>query len=1422
MRFGDLLEFRKDIFFDGAVQIDWFFNREKAALVAKNFVFHGNEYHGIEGGKDSNLKDTISFVQEISEKVNNDYNSNPLSLAIATYGTGKSHLAVTMAELFSGPDYDSDTYNSIIQNISCLDANKAREIKQNTQKRNLVLTINGMRDINLNAEILKVAQKTLLLHGCSTENLKKINRALETASRFFERNCKSIELFEEHALEFGFSQKGTDLIELIRTTLFQEEATFNLVNAVYRDINGVDISWDEGISANSILEALLDDYCGSSEPFDGVVILFDEFGRYLEYASNNNSARTGESALQQIFECAQNASGKIQVINFIQSDIKTYMQRIDPTSNISRYIGRYDASDKYHLSSNLETIFANLILRKDKVAFTSYIANRLQQTENYWNDIHTSLVKWTNVRGIWKYYDEYRRVVVQGIFPMHPLSTYALSQLSSYLQNRSSLFLVSEYFEKLKNTNIDLDHDLPFIYPEQLLEGDLFTEILSAEESGRQSTQFCLAFNKIVAKHYDNLNVNCLKILRANLLLRILRFKTENREDAIKALYLFTGLDVETINNALDCLEREFAILGFNEHIGCFDFLENSMGAHDFRVFFKRARANVKLKKDILSDSIIRELAEVIEPVNTKFSSEHKIKTKEWQFEQDMFYVDEISAGYINGLKRDLTEATTPDKPKGKIVWLYTNKNMDYSNIDDVARLASNTNGLPIVFMLLNDKDNKLLNALTDYVALKSFTEQDVNKFSSYYNDMFYEVKRVISDVFESLKGEKVCIDKSGVNVLDARLTVYLANVFEDIYPQVLNFYFDGFENSRGKARSLFYKIVRILFSGKITSNTLQGLGVDGNGRLRNTLSYSAPYSWKCMNDEYIIIEPQNERAMAAYNLIKNKLIEDKYIPYEKLTGELLLAPYGMNDHEVLYLMAVVYANLSYCLRLALNGVQITVGEWLDTVMPYNSRGSLKIDFKKLQATSFIQKNLAGVEARFLQLFRQIEATKDVDEIFALKKILDELLTQEELPEKLTDKYKLLDIKFKDASYVNNKWDNEIESSYSKLEALINNKKSYDIQNGLKEISALENKSIFSCFLIKGFLLKEDKINEVKDLILKFRAVIEPLLQSWINEQRCNKLEDITNFESRMEYFAELLKNAGYEKEAKYALEHIEHEKQKPFLKIKVVHSGIEHLEEEFKNDVDYYGYRKTAKLIEECKNLLKTIREIKPYLANVDEYEENVLSKLTTAKANETRLKEEVDSLEKRLDDISSLDSIRVVVINIKKLKSNDYDEDTEEYLDDLKLHLDNIATQLEKASEKRKNREEFYQAKSEVMQLIKSDIDKLNYDYGRDLMGVIENFFHEVEKELDVKDAEWKKKFIDFDFENADIGSVNGLAYELSDRPTYLKQETISELEVIRKKADAYIAQHKVNSVVEAFRMLNDEQRLICYKLLKDKNLI
>lgn len=79
-----------------------------------------------------------------------------------------------------------------------------------------------------------------------------------------------------------------------------------------------------------------------------------------------NPAAAGDSALQQIFEAVQNAEGAIQFVGFIQSDIKSYLQRVDKSSNISRYIDRYDAGEKVYLSSNLETIFANLLERKIK------------------------------------------------------------------------------------------------------------------------------------------------------------------------------------------------------------------------------------------------------------------------------------------------------------------------------------------------------------------------------------------------------------------------------------------------------------------------------------------------------------------------------------------------------------------------------------------------------------------------------------------------------------------------------------------------------------------------------------------------------------------------------------------------------------------------------------------------------------------------------------------------------------------------------------------------------------------------------------------------------------------------------------------------------------------------------------------------
>ena len=551
MYLGDIIEFRKDLYFEGAVQADWFYLPEKSAKVAENFVFHGSEYYGIDnGGLGAKARiDTISLVEKLLEKLA-DENENALSLAIADYGTGKSHLAVTLAQLLSGKEYMPDTYQNIMTNIANIDTSAKQRIEELSAGKNFVMVINGMRDFNLHSEILKAAQKSLKLYGLPDDNLKKLNRALDTAEIFFERNKDNLlSSFENQAKKFGWSEKGASLIDKISERLMTDNVCFDIVNAVYSEVNGQEIHWDEGISAATILEMLVTEYCGMNGVFDHVVILFDEFGRYLEYASGESPAKSGDSALQQIFEMTQNADGALHVINFIQSDIKTYLQRVDQTTNISRYIGRYDASDKYYISSNLETVFANLVHRKDVNAFENCVVSWQKTNESQWKTIFDQLNRWVNTKGMWKDYDLFRKVVVEGIYPMHPISTFMLTQLSDYLQNRSSLTLISQYIEGFSEASMD---DNPYIImPEYLMLGDLYTEMLAAEQDGKQQSQQCIRYANVLRKLDDKLSDNSKKILRSNLIVRILRFRTNSYDDAKAAISLCSGLTIAEIDQEL-------------------------------------------------------------------------------------------------------------------------------------------------------------------------------------------------------------------------------------------------------------------------------------------------------------------------------------------------------------------------------------------------------------------------------------------------------------------------------------------------------------------------------------------------------------------------------------------------------------------------------------------------------------------------------------------------------------------------------------------------------------------------------------------------------------------------------------------------------------------------------------------------------
>ena len=159
MRLDEVISFRKDLLFHGAVQLGWF-ERAKALSdkAASNFIFHGPNYHGvceddfIESGLQ--LVDTASLTKEITDRLIVGNTNEPFTIGIAGYGTGKSHLALTLATLYSKPN--SEVTQKILNNLTLADSTIGlcgRFSGFFTGQPFLVVALNGMEDFDLSSEL---------------------------------------------------------------------------------------------------------------------------------------------------------------------------------------------------------------------------------------------------------------------------------------------------------------------------------------------------------------------------------------------------------------------------------------------------------------------------------------------------------------------------------------------------------------------------------------------------------------------------------------------------------------------------------------------------------------------------------------------------------------------------------------------------------------------------------------------------------------------------------------------------------------------------------------------------------------------------------------------------------------------------------------------------------------------------------------------------------------------------------------------------------------------------------------------------------------------------------------------------------------------------------------------------------------------
>ncbi len=1405
MKLGEVIEFRKDLFFEGAVQADWFYNPEKSSRVAENFAFHGKEYYGVEDQSIARTKriDTISLIENLAEKFDSP-NSNPLTLAIADYGTGKSHLAVTLAHLLSGPSYLEKTYNKIISNITNINKEDGEKVKQLYGTKNLVLMINGMKDFNLHSEILRAAQRSLQLYGLSDESLRKINRTLQTAQVFFERNMSSISLFEEAAKKYEWSETGDSLIQKINSLLLTDETAFNIVNSVYEKINGQEIQWDQGISAGNILEKLVAEYCGMNGTFEHIVILFDEFGRFLEYASGANSAKSGDSALQQIFEAAQNAEGAIQIVNFIQSDINTYLQRVDQTSNISRYIGRYQASDKYHISSNLETVFANLIQRKDKDIFDKEIVQWQISTEERWDDAFEKINKWLITKGLWKDREKFKKTIVEGIYPMHPLSTYMLTQLSDYLQNRTSLTYVSQYIESL--SEIDIETQKPLIMPEYVMQGDLFNEMLKAEESGRQASQQCILYNAILKKTGSKLSENALIVLRSNLILRLLRFKTENYEDTKEALAFCSGLSLIDIDEALNILENEYAVLGYDEYAKCFDFMEDASGLHDYKILKNRALKEIDIKPQYLEDVQIRSIFEIDEPIDTNFATTHKISTTDWQYQQYLFPIDSFTAARAQSIEIEWEQAVTSVKPKGQIIWLYINKDYEPEAITNVQKMLFGFEKKPILVMLLNDKDNSLINCLKEYYFLIHLDTEKKNKFQKYYQDDLIQTIDNLKSIYDRLQKERNYISPEGVKQLSSRLSVELTRIFESIYPNTVPFVFDSFvtknNNLGGKGSTYYCTIIRMLLSDSVSHDNIHNFQSDIRNRIESLLLDTSSNSWRCINEAYKMTPPENKRIRYIYDEITQELSNSKQFRLKELFNKYSLPPYGMSEDIIVLLISVICANLSYCLRIQINKELQSISNWKDKVVIKDK----KIDLELIKNSILIQIDAGAVEGKFIKLFEEIESNKDLSIIGTLEKQLHDLLQVDELPESLETRKILAEKILSEGRKIQNKWDETIQKIDDNLERA---SLYTDIPKAIDAIDIASRLKLERHELFEKYEFTDDYKEELQSLDENVRNFLKENFSTWLtNKLHCQSITSMKSFENFCKTLSEKLENGGLTQYSLMVQKHKDNElkNKEAILERQTLNTDLTN----FVQNAHYSKYTQYTTILD----LLKTARALEErvvkYTDGFDYDTERNVKKLKKQieelQEIKTAVEDEISSIYNSLaeiDNYGALIKIRNDILNVldKRIRKED--------ADDLKETYSNLNELIDDVSRihQSKNSRKIYE------QLVKSIPGKYeDKEFDFDVNSLLQNEFQKVENEINQFENSWKSS--NLVLTDRDRRTLLKAKDNLDRLPDYLSEETIAEADKFKQEIDDMLSEQNIDIVIDYFERLTDEEKEKCYQ--------
>ena len=937
---NDIVRFRGDRLFNGAVNLEWLYtDKERTRRAADAFVFHGPAYHGVSQADvgethGHRLQDTARFTESVIKRCYG-LEDRPFTLAIAGYGTGKSHLGLTLGALLREPH--GEIADAVLQGIDSADADIGRKVRNVLTEANqpcLVVAVNGMQSFDLTSEVTRQIVAQIKDAGFDTRPLDDLRPRFAQAASLIKMALTNEQVVNE-LLEACDTTNVTDILTQLEQ---QDEQTYRAVHKILASIN-INISALGGESVRDVIDVATREYCGAGKPFRSLIVLFDEFGRYTEFATVKSHV-AGSGVLQDLFEGIQANTEKACFVGFIQFELNAYVQRVAPEhrNEILRYITRYQSASRVYLSINLETLIANLIEKKQSNVLDELFNKEEAIYES--KDLIEKIARWfpqSLNHSLWSDQDKFHNVIRKGCWPLSAYSTWFLFYLAAggkHLQERSALALLGDMFERCGHLSVS-ESSSTLLAPVDFWSDHLQQELITAEESGQQGA-ITHSYSSIESRHGTKFSDNLVRLLRAVVLASKLGLKASTIDDAVEAIAELSGLHARTANQGIQLLRDEYNVLEWDESFKSFDILGDAVPRTQFLSFVRQRVASTydESGKAKLFASKAANWCDLLRDLECDFAEENKITTREWRYQAETSNLDFLLMHFKHATDR-WKSALGVDEPRGTIIYCYVEQSRDVGVVEKDAKKflkveAQNAgvSSLPIWVVLLHDDDGGLGQALAELAVLEeSLSAEDRAKYGNLVGAHKEKMQKNIRSRIEAMIKQRLYISTFKEPLESRRISRVGTEIFGRIYKSPIVFPFDGFTTVRGNAADNCMELTAELIQGRLDWSGVISKPV----RIKNRAVSVLQESWGIFaKNGSVKTRPSNPTIRSLTEKWDNLLASgEQRILLKDAIMQLCAPPYGANIASAGLFMGVFIAPRTTKLSVIQNDKPVELTEWV-------------------------------------------------------------------------------------------------------------------------------------------------------------------------------------------------------------------------------------------------------------------------------------------------------------------------------------------------------------------------------------------------------------------------------------------------------------------------------------------------------------